>query len=293
MYYLVFILVKLFSLLPFWILYLLSDFTYLIVYYIAGYRKKVVRDNLLKSFPEKTPKERKEIEQKFYHHFCDLFFESLKLMSISKDEILRRMKFIDYEPLLKHYDEGRSVMMMPSHYGNWEWASTFSLLLPEDKPMVQVYKKLSSKISDRLVYILRCRFGSKNIEMRDFYKTLLNLKAGGKLAMFGMISDQSPSRNNIKYRTQFLNQYTPVINGTEQIACKFDYPVYYGQIKKIKRGYYNLTLIPIALQPKNTRQNEITEKYIRMLEKDIIAEPAYWLWSHKRWKHVNKSNPTL
>ena len=123
--------------------------------------------------------------------------------------------------------------------------------------------------------------------MKEFYKTLLHLKAGGKLAMFGMISDQSPSRNNIKYRTQFLNQNTPVINGTEQIACKFDYPVYYAQIKKIKRGYYSLTLIPITLQPKNTQQNEITEKYILLLEKDIIAEPAYWLWSHKRWKHAN------
>ena len=288
MYHIINGLLKLKSLLPFSILYVLSDFTYLIVYYLIGYRKNVVRENLKRSFPGKTDRELLAREKKFYHHLCDLLFESMKMATISKEEMSRRMKILNYEPLLKHYDENKSVLLITSHYGNWEWTSSFSMYLPADKPMYQVYKQQKNKLFDRLIYNLRIRFGSVNVEVNELFDVLSSLKQQGKMGMIGLISDQSPSRKGIKYQSQFLNQRTPVITGTEIIAKKYDFPVYFVQIRRVKRGYYTCNPVPICLHPQESGKFEITEKYIRLLEQEIMAEPAYWLWSHRRWKFADK-----
>ena len=288
MYHIINGLLKLKSLLPFSILYVLSDFTYLIVYYLIGYRKNVVRENLKRSFPGKTDRELLATEKKFYHHLCDLLFESMKMATISKEEMSRRMKILNYEPLLKHYDENKSVLLITSHYGNWEWTSSFSMYLPADKPMYQVYKQQKNKLFDRLIYNLRIRFGSVNVEVNELFDVLSSLKQQGKMGMIGLISDQSPSRKGIKYQSQFLNQRTPVITGTEIIAKKYDFPVYFVQIRRVKRGYYTCNPVPICLHPQESGKFEITEKYIRLLEHEIMAEPAYWLWSHRRWKFADK-----
>lgn len=288
MYHIINGLLKLKSLLPFSILYVLSDFTYLIVYYLIGYRKNVVRENLKRSFPGKTDRELLATEKKFYHHLCDLLFESMKMATISKEEMSRRMKILNYEPLLKHYDENKSVLLITSHYGNWEWTSSFSMYLPADKPMYQVYKQQKNKLFDRLIYNLRIRFGSVNVEVNELFDVLSSLKHQGKMGMIGLISDQSPSRKGIKYQSQFLNQRTPVITGTEIIAKKYDFPVYFVQIRRVKRGYYTCNPVPICLHPQESGKFEITEKYIRLLEQEIMAEPAYWLWSHRRWKFADK-----
>ncbi len=288
MYHIINGLLKLKSLLPFSILYVLSDFTYLIVYYLIGYRKNVVRENLKRSFPDKTDRELLATEKKFYHHLCDLLFESIKMATISKEEMSRRMKILNYEPLLKHYDENKSVLLITSHYGNWEWTSSFSMYLPADKPMYQVYKQQKNKLFDRLIYNLRIRFGSVNVEVNELFDVLSSLKQQGKMGMIGLISDQSPSRKGIKYQSQFLNQRTPVITGTEIIAKKYDFPVYFVQIRRVKRGYYTCNPVPICLHPQESGKFEITEKYIRLLEQEIMAEPAYWLWSHRRWKFADK-----
>ena len=181
MYHIINGLLKLKSLLPFSILYVLSDFTYLIVYYLIGYRKNVVRENLKRSFPGKTDRELLATEKKFYHHLCDLLFESIKMATISKEEMSRRMKILNYEPLLKHYDENKSVLLITSHYGNWEWTSSFSMYLPADKPMYQVYKQLKNKFFDRLIYNLRIRFGSVNVEVNELFDVLSSLKQQGKM----------------------------------------------------------------------------------------------------------------
>lgn len=288
MYHIINGLLKLKSLLPFSILYVLSDFIYLIVYYLIGYRKNVVRENLKRSFPGKTDRELLATEKKFYHHLCDLLFESMKMATISKEEMSRRMKILNYEPLLKHYDENKSVLLITSHYGNWEWTSSFSMYLPADKPMYQVYKQQKNKLFDRLIYNLRIRFGSVNVEVNELFDVLSSLKQQGKMGMIGLISDQSPSRKGIKYQSQFLNQRTPVITGTEIIAKKYDFPVYFVQIRRVKRGYYTCNPVPICLHPQESGKFEITEKYIRLLEQEIMAEPAYWLWSHRRWKFADK-----
>ncbi len=278
--------VWLISRMPFALLYLFSDICYLFVYKLARYRVKVVRENLNFSFPEKTDKELLQIERKFYRHFCDLIFESLKLAGMSREEIGKRMQYINHEALLKHYEEGRSVMLHTSHYGNWEWTSSFSLLLPEDKPVFQVYKKQKNDISNEIIDSLRTRFGAKNVEMKSLLREMVRHRQEGQLGMYGMLSDQSPGRSGMKFFTRFLNQHTAVIVGTEQLARKFNYPIYYVRLTKLKRGYYTCELMPLELQPKATQEFEISEKYMRLLEEDIMNEPANWLWTHKRWKHT-------
>lgn len=287
-YYIVFGFVKLLSLLPFPVLYALSDFIFIFVYHVFRYRRKIVRENLMFSFPEKSDAERLVIERKFYYHFCDLIVESLKLPGMSESEIIKRMRYINYEPVIRHYDEGRCPLLQASHSGNWEWTSSFSLLLPKDKPGYQVYRKQRSEISDKIIYKIRTRFGGKNIEMKSLLREMVAMRKDGRVGVFGIISDQSPSRSGLHYYTRFLNQHTAVITGTEQLAKKFNYPVYYVRLRKVKRGYYTCEFIPISLNPKDTEEFEISEKYMRLLEDDIYCDPAVWLWSHKRWKHTRK-----
>ncbi len=288
MYYCVYGAMKLISLLPFCCIYLISDFLYYIVYYVVKYRRKVVTENLRYSFPQKTAKELQIIEKKFYHHFCDLVLETLKLISATDKQMAKRMKYINVDDMEKHYKENRSVMLLTSHYGNWEWTSTFSRHLPEDKPVYQVYKKLKSTTFDKIMYKIRKKFGAENVEMRNLLRTMIQMKNEGKLGLFGMLSDQSPNPKSIHYTTQFLSQKTAVITGTEKLAQKFDYPIYYVRLKKVKRGYYECSTIPLSLSAKDNTGFEVSEKYMRLLEQDILNAPEYWLWTHKRWKHTRK-----
>ncbi|NDV45637.1 hypothetical protein D0T49_01050 [Paludibacter sp. 221] len=287
MYYIFYAFAWVITLFPLRVLYLLSDFCFLILYYIVGYRKKVTRTNLRNSFPEKSEKERRKIERRFYRYFCDLFVETLKLMHMSKKQMNRRMVYINGEFMAEQYAKGKSVMLMTSHYGNWEWTSSFSMFYP-DKPVYQVYRRLKSKNFDRFMYSLRVRFGAKNIEKNETLRAMVRLRNESKLCMFGMLSDQTPSPNNIHHRVNFLNQDTPVITGTEQLAKKFDYPVVYVSVTRVKRGYYKCEVVPIAVEPTKMKEFEITEIYTRMLEDAIRKAPEYWLWTHKRWKHKRK-----
>ena len=285
MYYIFYGFIWLITWLPLPVLYILSDFIYLLVYYVVGYRKNVVRKNLKNSFPNKSEKERLKIERKFYRYFCDVFIESIYEMHISKTEMMKRMNFSQLDLVLEQYKKGKSCLLMTAHYGNWEWASALSLFLPPDKPLYGVYKRLHSKHFDDLMCELRMKSTGKNVEKDDLIRKMIQLKKEGQLAMFGMISDQTPPRNSLNYWTTFLNQDSAIITGTEVLARKFDYPVFYGEITRIKRGYYNCEFIPIALEPSKTKEFEITEKYIRMLEKTIENRPEFWLWTHKRWKY--------
>ena len=276
--------------LPLRVLYLFSDLFFLIIYYIAGYRKKVVRTNLVNSFPKKTKKEILRIERRFYRYFCDLFVETLYEMHMSQKEILRRIDLGNVDPILEQYKNGKSVMLMTAHYGNWEWASALSLILPNENPLHSIYKQLTSSKFDSLMFELRSKFTGKNIEKKDLLRIIVRMKNEGKVAMFGMISDQTPTGNSIHYWTHFLNQDTPVLLGTEQLAKKFDYPVFYLHINRIKRGYYKCDYHLISLEPKQTNEFEITETYMRILEKEIESAPQYWLWTHRRWKYQRNNS---
>ena len=285
MYTVFYISIWLVTWLPLRVLYIFSDFMYLIIYYIVGYRKTVARKNIEQSFPEKSKKELRRIERRFFQFFCDMFVETFYEMHMSEKEVLKRMDSGNINLILEQYAKGKSVMLMTAHYGNWEWASVFALLLPEDMPIFNVYKRLNNKKFDSFMLEIRTKFKGNSVEIHNLLRTMVNVRKEVKVSAYAMISDQSPWVGNINHWITFLNQDTPVITGTEQLAKKFDYPVFYVHIHRVKRGYYKFEYIPVALEPRLTSEFEISNKYMEILEKKIQAAPEYWLWTHNRWKH--------
>ena len=284
MFYILYAFIWTITWLPLRLLYILSDISFPVVYYIVRYRREVVRMNMTKSFPDKTIHEIQALERGFYRFFCDLFIETIFEMHISEKEIHRRMTFGNLEAILEQNAMNKSVMIMTAHYGNWEWTLAFPTYSPEKYPSNPIYKRLRNNLIDKLTYNLRSRYGASLIEKSDLLRTLYRFQKEKQTGNFWMISDQTPNSHSIHYWTNFLNQDTPAVVGTEQLARKFDYPVFYADISRIKRGYYHCEFIPISLEPTKTVQYEITEKYMNMLEKSIVAKPEFWLWSHKRWK---------
>jgi Kdo2-lipid IVA lauroyltransferase/acyltransferase len=269
--------------LPMRLNYIFSDFLFLITYYIVGYRKKVVTRNLRNSFPEKSEKELKVIEKRFYHHFCDTFIETLYFDRISEKEIKKRANFINPELVNKYLDQGRPVVGYIGHYNNWEWLCNWPLYT--NHRFYPIYKKLRSKAFGRFYYNLRGRFGAVPLERADTFRQLMEDSQKSIPSFTAFIADQTPRINDIQYWTTFLNQNTPVVVGLEKIARKLNAVVIAAHPKKIRRGYYEIAFYLVTENAKETSKFEITEKCTRFLEKIIIEKPEYWLWSHKRWKH--------
>lgn len=282
-YYLTLPFIYLLSLLPFPILYLFSDGVYGLLYYVIGYRKKVVYQNLRNSFPEKSDTEIKKIRKQFYHYLCDLTLETFKTLTIRKSTMLRHcsiqpdaMQLFD-----KLAEENKSFILVMGHWGNWEWAgNSFSLLCKH--PLYVIYHPLSNKYFDGLVYRMRTRFGTRLIAMKDTYREMSARK--NELSATAFIADQTPSPEGA-FWTTFLNQDTPVFKGTEKIAQRMNYPVVYARVKRVKRGYYEISAEMLFEKPAETSANTISEAHTKTLEKDIITQPEIWLWSHRRWKH--------
>jgi len=271
------------SYLPLPILYLFSDFVYFIIYHIIGYRKKVVLTNMTNSFPEKSKEEILTIRKEFFHHFCDSFVETIKLWSISEKEIKKRCHFKNPDLFDIYAEKGQSIVAVLGHYGNWEWMTSFSAW--KNYNFLPIYKPLHNKVFDKMYIEIREHFGAKTLAKNDTLRTMLSYKRKNEFTITAFIGDQTPKRDNIHYWTQFLNQETPILQGTERIAKKLNQAVIYVYMKKVKRGYYEIEFLPLFDDPKNTQENEITEKHTRILEEIINRDPAYWLWSHKRWKH--------
>lgn len=277
------------ALLPFKALYLLSDFLYILIYHLIGYRKKVVRLNLENSFPSKSPSERKKMEKAFYHHFCDYFVETIKLLHISDKEMQKRMVFENKEVLQAEMEKGKSGFLFLGHYGNWEWVPSITLIFKHDITMGQIYRPLKNKAIDAIFLKIRSRFGSIGIPKEDTFREIVKWKHQGRQSLIGFMADQTPSGRNIHYWTTFLNQDTPVFTGVERIARKMDGYIAYMDIEKVKRGHYRCRFEMISNHPKEEPDMSITETYIRKIEKTILREPPYWLWTHKRWKHKRET----
>lgn len=274
-------LLYLISLLPFWILYLISDFLYFILYYLTGYRRKVVFNNLRNSFPEKSIDELKSIEKRYYHYLADLIVESVKSFTISSEEIRKRFVFKNLSAISSNLDAGRSVIAVSGHYGNWEWASiAIAQQLKED--VLIVYKPLSNKRFEKLINSTRSKFGAIMVPMKNTLRKLTEYKS--KPYVLALVGDQTPPREESNYFTGFLNQPTAVFLGVEKIAVRYNNPVIYFNINRIKRGYYECTIELIVDKPKSTKEFEITSIHTKELEKNILVAPEFWLWSHKRWK---------
>ncbi len=288
-FYLLYGVFSLAAMLPFGVLYLISDFLYMIVYHVVGYRKKVVRKNLINSFPNKKEDEIIRIEKKFYRHLCDYGVETIKTLRISDKEIRKRMVFKNPEIINRLTKDGNSCLLSLGHYGNWEWVPSIGLyLLPEVK-QGHVYKTLKSKAFDELFLKIRSRFKPKPIEMKRIYRSIIQNRNEGKAMVIGFLSDQRPPKNSSdEYWTMFLNQETKVLTGMERIAHQFGFAVVYLDIKKVKRGYYVGNFSVITADGSGEEKYAIMEKYTRKLQETVFNEPAYYLWSHNKWKWTRK-----
>jgi KDO2-lipid IV(A) lauroyltransferase len=269
------------SLLPFWVLYFISDGLRFVLYRILRYRKSVVVGNLKKAFPQKSNREINQIARGFYKNLCDNILESIKLVTISKEKINRRCVFEGTEMVQKYFEQGKSVVSIVGHFTNWE-IGTISDGRVSDHEMYTIYKKLRNPYLDQFMKKTRRRFGFKLLEMKevgDFYKS-----HKGKPTFIVYIADQAPSNPRRSYWTTFLNQDTPVFYGPELLARRYDLPVIFGKIDRVKRGQFKISLIDLVSNPRETERGEITEIHTRFLERLIKDEPEKWLWSHKRWK---------
>lgn len=281
------------ALLPLPILYVLADILYVPMYYLARYRRRVVRRNLENAFPDKTKKEVIAIEKAFYRNFCDYWVETMKLLHISDREMKKRMVFKNMEYLNQVHREGHSVLMYLGHFGNWEWIPSITLWMDEDVTAAQIYRPLRSQVFDRLFLNLRKRFGSVGIAKEDTLRAIVRMKREGRKLVIGFMSDQTPSPRNIHYWSSFMSQDTAVFTGVERIAKRAGFYVFYLDVSRKKRGYYEVEPRLISIDPKQTEEFEITEKYIRMMETTIRRNPAYWLWSHNRWKFKREADGSV
>lgn len=255
------------------------------VYHIAGYRRKVVTENLRRSFPEKSEQELKKISRDFYRHFCDVIFEILKLLTISEKSFRKHFAFTEQAiAVIGGYEKkSQSVVGVMGHCGNWEWGAIAHQFYFK-QIITGVYHPLSSKNFDEFMLKLRGRKGGNIVPMKNVYRELLTLKQKNIPTTIGLIADQTPPPEGA-YWTTFMNQDTPVFNGPEKIARKFGYPVMFVPVHKIKRNHYQMSAVIITENPAELADGALSELHTRELEKNIRAQPHIWLWSHRRWKH--------
>ncbi len=282
-YILAYPLLWLISILPFPIFYLFSDFVYFLIYRVIGYRRKVVRENLALTLPHVSEKERKDIEKKFYKHMCDMFLEMIKTMSISAEEMDKRFQITNLDLVLDYAKKGKSVILVASHYASYEWLLTINPKIGFKG--IAVYKKLANPYFDKLIRKIRSKYDTEMIETRKAIPTMAQNQRNGILAMYGLASDQSPKLDRIFHSMKFLGVEVPVHTGAEMLAKKYDLAVIMVKVDKVKRGYYEATFLTLADNPKDFEDFEITEMYLKEVEKQILEKPEYYLWTHKRWKH--------
>lgn len=286
------LLIRLFALLPFWVLYLWADFIGWLAFSVIGYRKAVVIDNLKKSFPEKSDQEIKEIARRFYRNLGDIIVESLKGVGLSEKQLQKRVSYKDYHILEDRLKGGSSVIVMTPHSGNWEWLllACSYLLVKSGFGVDAVYSPLSSQFFDRLMIKIRSKFGADPTPMNMVLRNVVKHKRDkSNPRVVAMVADQRPLPNESNYWTEFLHQETAFFIGSERIARKVGFPVVYTSIRRTKRGYYEVSFQELADPPyeKTTSLENmpIIEQFARLVEQDIQTSPDQWLWSHKRWKH--------
>ena len=275
------------SLLPMKVLYGVATVGYWLLYYVVRYRKAVVRENLCSAFPEKTEQEIISIEKKFFKYLAAIIVEIVKMATISKAELQKRYIFHNTDKINAYLDQGISVLVCSAHYGNWEWG-TLGFGLNFKASSYPIYKPLSNKIFDNWFYKIRTRFGNNMISMKQTYRALTDTKDKATVFCFG--NDQAPQKSESHYWVDFLNQPTAIPLGIEKIAKKTNRPVFYIRVKVVKKGFYEVDCIPLVADPSKTSGHEITDLHVRFLEEIIREEPAYWLWSHRRWKHKPEAN---
>lgn len=273
------------SILPYRLFYGFSDLVFFLVYRVIGYRKEVVSKNLKLAFPAKSENEIKRIRKEFYKHMCDMFLEMVKTMGLSKDDVKKRYDVTNIE-VLQEIEKTKSVLVVCSHYANWEWNVSINNYVQSKG--YAVYQKIGNKYFDAFIKKVRARWNTTLITTLETPKTVIQNEKNGIRAGYGMVSDQSPQAHRAQYWSEFMGITVPIYNGAESLARKLDLAVVFLKVSKAKRGFYEATFIPITLGAKSTEKNEITDKFLRLTEEQIYERPEHYLWTHRRWKHRNK-----
>lgn len=274
--------IYLISILPFRILYFLSDIIYFFLRYIIKYRKGVIKENLRLAFPDKSKEERELIRHKFYSFLADLIVENIKMKSMSATQSINRLKLLNSDVPLSYLNKGQSIILVTGHYANWEWG-IHSLSLMTNHPSLIIYKPINDRSFEMIYNKMRSRFGAIMVPMKQTLRKIIEYKNNTHVSVF--LGDQTPTRKESTYFIPFLNQPTPVFKGIEKISNKTGYPVIFCHIDRTKRGYYTAEFTILAEEPSKLAENEITNIHTRFLEDIICEKPELWLWSHKRWKH--------
>jgi KDO2-lipid IV(A) lauroyltransferase len=275
-------LIYFFSVLPFWVLYRISDVLFVVFYYLIGYRRKVVETNLRNAFPEKSEAVRAEIARRYYRYLCDLMVETLKMVTIRRKSLLKRCHFADLSLFNQLYQKNKKLLVVMGHFGNWEWSS-YTMTLSSPYHLHAIYKPLQNPYFDRFFLKVRSRFGAELVAKNNALRVLV--KSRDQLTCTTMIADQTPSGPGNAYWIHFLNQETAVYHGTERLAQKFNYPLVFVSVRRVRRGYYQIITEELFHEPGKTSEGEVTRAHSARLEEEIRRQPETWLWSHRRWKH--------
>ena len=276
------------SLLPLRVHYVLADAIYLILYKVVGYRTKIVRSNLKSSFPEKTAEELRQIERRFYHQLCDYFVETVKMMTMSQEQMRRRLVFKGTETVNQCVADGQSCAVYLGHLFNWEWITSLPLWVSPQAQCGQLYHALENPLFDRLLLSVRQRWGAECIALTDILRKTVEYRRKQVPTVIGYIGDQVPHWNNIHHWCQFLNHDTPVMTGAERIAVKNNQALFFIDVQRVGRGHYEAEFKLITRQPKELKEYESVDIYFQMLEQTIRRQPELWLWSHNRWKRTRE-----
>ena len=273
-------------------MYLLSDILYFIVYYLVGYRRRVVRDNLSRCFPEADRRWLRRVERRYYRHLSDLLVEGAYNVFFAKPPYLKsHYRLVNRQVVDRYYEQGRSVILASAHYGNWEYmVSSLGMLFLHHG--IGVGKPLQDKLTADYITRRRTRYGTQVVDQTDVREHVAFFDAYRVPCVLMMLGDQSPSNPRKSYWTTFLGRDTAFLYGTEYFARKYNYPVIYYSVERVRRGYYEVTFTPLCEHPQEVPQYAIVEDYVRRLEQQILARPEHWLWSHRRWKHTRPDHPS-
>lgn len=275
------------SILPFWLLYLVSDGVYVLLYHVIGYRKQVVNENLKLAFPNKSEKDIVVIRKKFYKHLCDMFLEMAKTLTISRAALQKRFVIKNPEELKRLESLNKSILLMYGHYASWEWSVEIQNHISYKG--FGVYKKLANKYFDKLVRDIRSKFNTTLISTKETVNIINQNEEQGIKSIVAFLSDQSPRLTKEAYWSEFMGINVPCFTGAERLAKKLDLTLAYLKVTKVKRGYYEAEFITLSENPKAYENYKLTDMFLREVEKQIYEAPEYYFWTHKRWKHRNES----
>ncbi len=279
------------SILPLKVLYFISDIIFILLYYLIGYRKKVVRNNLKLAFPKKSKEELLLIEKKTFHHFIDIFMEMIKSFTISEKEITKRFTYRNIDILKDFYKKDKSLILMTGHYANWEWTVNMPNIVPYNA--YAAFNKISNKYFEKKIIKSRTKFGAYFIPTSKFINLIQDNYNIKKTGIYGLVSDQSPRLEKTFYWNKFMGVNVPVHTGAEMLAKKYNYPVFYFKTERIKRGYYESTIKVLTEKPREFKGYQITDLFLKELESQIQNKPEFYFWTHKRFKHMGKENEII